>query len=238
MVNTLLELIRGKQDASPDIAPETPVNAARYVVLDTELTGLDERADSIISMGAVRVAGGRILAGETFYLLVDPERSFKREGVVIHGITPSDVEQKPVIDEAIHELISFIGADVVVGHCISIDLAFINSELARITGKRIKNPAVDTYLIHEWLKKASATYRDLFSRSGESSLYEIAGGLGISSNGAHNAEMDAYITAQLFQRYIPLLAGAGIEKLGALLRVADPSKGGDKQDQTGFFNNF
>jgi DNA polymerase III epsilon subunit-like protein len=105
-------------------------------------------------------------------------------------------------------------------------------------GKRIKNPAVDTYLIHEWLKRTSATYRDLFSRSGESSLYEIAGAMGISSNGAHNAEMDAYITAQLFQRYIPLLAGAGIENLGGLLRVSDPSKGGDKQGQTGFFNNF
>lgn len=238
MVNALLEFIRKRQDAAPDIAPDTPVKESRYVVLDTELTGLDEKADSIISIGAVRVVGGRVLAGEAFYMLVDPERGFKREGVVIHGITPSDVEEKPVIDEAVYELIRFIGADVVAGHCISIDLAFINRELTRITGTKIKNPAVDTYLIHEWLKRASAPYRDLFSRSGESSLYEIAGRMGISPNGAHNAEMDAYITAQLFQRYMPLLAGAGIEKLGALLRVANPSKGGDKQGQSGFFCNF
>lgn len=216
----------------------TPVKEARYVVLDTELTGLDEKSDSIISIGAVRVVGGRILAGETFYMLVDPERSFKREGVLIHEITPSDVEEKPVIDEAVYELIRFIGADVVVGHCISIDLAFINRELKRITGKSIKNQAVDTYLIHEWLKRASAPYRDLFSHSGEMNLYEIAGGLGISPNGAHNAEMDAYITAQLFQRYMPLLSMAGIKNLGGLLRVADPSKGGDKQGQAGSFYNF
>ena len=232
------DLFAKREGHPPAQDTSTPVKEARYVVLDTELTGLDEKADSIISIGAVRVVGGRVLAGETFYMLVDPERSFKREGVIIHEITPSDVEEKPVIDEAIYEIIRFIGTDVVIGHCISIDLAFINRELARITGKRVKNPAVDTYLIHEWLKKASASYRDLFSHSGESSLYEIAGGLGISPNGAHNAEMDAYITAQLFQRYIPLLARAGIENLGGLLRVADPSKGGDKQGQSGFFCNF
>ena len=237
-MNALLELIRKRPNAPTDISPETPVKEARYVVLDTELTGLDEKSDSIISIGAVRVGGGKILAGEAFYMLVDPERSFKRDGVVIHGITPSDVEEKPVIDEAVYELIRFIGSDLIVGHCVSIDLAFINRELKKITGKRINNPAVDTYLIHEWLKKSSAPYRDLFSHSGESDLYDIAGGLGISPGGAHNAEMDAYITAQLFQRYMPLLYTAGIDNLGKLLRVADPSKGGDKQGQSGFFCNF
>jgi DNA polymerase-3 subunit epsilon len=238
MVKLLFDLFVKREGYSPALDMSMPVKGARYVVLDTELTGLDEKADSIISIGAVRVEGGRILTGDTFYMLVDPERSFKREGVLIHEITPSDVEEKPVIDEAVYELVRFLGSDIIVGHCVSIDMAFINREFSKITGSRIKNPAVDTYLIHEWLKKASASYRDLFSRSGESSLYEIAGSLGISPSGAHNAEMDAYITAQLFQRYIPLLAGAGIENLGGLLRVADPLKGGDKQGQAGIFCNF
>ena len=237
-MNRFLSFFGKRTESGQATDPATPIKEVGYVVLDTELTGLDEKTDSIISIGAVKVGGGKIIVGETFYMLVDPERSFKRESVLIHEITPSDVEKKPVIDEAVYELIRFIGSDVIVGHCISIDLAFINRELTRITGKRIKNPAVDTYLIHDWLKNVSAPYRDLFSRSGESNLYEIAGSLGISPNGAHNSEMDAYITAQLFQIYLPFLETAGITNIGGLLRVADPLKGGDKQGQARFFNNF
>ena len=43
-----------------------------YVVVDTELTGLDEKKDSIVSIGAVRMTGGRIELGDMFYRLVSP----------------------------------------------------------------------------------------------------------------------------------------------------------------------
>ena len=42
------------------------------VVVDTELTGLDEKKDSIVSIGAVRMTGGRIELGDMFYRLVSP----------------------------------------------------------------------------------------------------------------------------------------------------------------------
>ena len=40
----------------------------------------------------------------------------------------------------------------------------------------------------------------------------------------HTALGDAYITAQLFQRFLPLLAEAGIRDLKGLLRVGDPER--------------
>ena len=42
------------------------LESARYVVIDTELTGLDEKKDSIVSIGAVRMEGGRIEMGDSF----------------------------------------------------------------------------------------------------------------------------------------------------------------------------
>jgi hypothetical protein len=39
--------------------------------------------------------------------------------------------------------------------------------------------------------------------------------------------VDAYITAQVFQRYIPMLAEHGIGSVGELLSVGAPGKGGE-----------
>jgi len=228
----------GKHNAAgPD--RDKPAREARYVVVDTELTGLDDRKDSIISIGAVRMYGGRIIAGETFYMLVDPEVSgFTRESVAIHGITPSDVGDKPLIDEAVYDLYRFIGKDIVVGHCLSIDLTFINRELKRIIGRPLGNASADTYRAHQWLLTRDAGYREMVGRTDGGTLYEIAGMMGISTGGAHNAEMDAFITAQVFQRYIPMLAAHGVATVGELIRTADPYKGGEIPGKTGDFNNF
>ena len=48
----------------PGLDPRTPITDIRYVVIDTELTGLDEKKDSIVSIGAVRMTGGRIELGK------------------------------------------------------------------------------------------------------------------------------------------------------------------------------
>jgi len=57
-------------------------------------------------------------------------------------------------------------------------------------------------------------------------------------SGAHNALMDAFASAQLFQRYIPALIGAGARDVGELLKIGIPFKGGDRFELTGEFLNF
>ena len=41
--------------------PETPSENVRFVVLDSETTGLDPRKDRLITIGAVSVIAGEIL---------------------------------------------------------------------------------------------------------------------------------------------------------------------------------
>jgi len=55
-------------------------------------------------------------------------------------------------------------------------------------------------------------------------LVEIAGELGIEVQGAHNALMDAFMTAQVFQRLLPRLQALGIKSLGDMLRVGHPNR--------------
>ena len=47
-----------------------PIGEANYVVVDTELTGLNPRSDSIISIGAMKMLGSRIDLGNAFYRLI------------------------------------------------------------------------------------------------------------------------------------------------------------------------
>jgi DNA polymerase III subunit epsilon len=169
---------------------------------------------------------------------VKPETEFRPKSVVVHEITPSDVLEKPNIDSILSEFVHFCDEDIIVGHCVSIDLCFINREMKRIVGKTMHNPVIDTYKVYEWLKRKVPT-RTCFSSSPQSSsLYEIAKCFSIAVRGAHNALVDAFITAQLLQRFMPVLIEIGVNHIGGLLEIGHPVEGGDKHNVSGEISNF
>jgi len=200
-----------------------PIGEAGYVVVDTELTGLDPKKDSIISIGAVKMQGGRIDLGNAFYRLINPSTEMGRAGIVIHGITPSDVSEKPRIADVLSEFIEYCGNDVIVGHFISMDMNFLNRELKRLRGAYLKNSVADTCKIYEWIKMSERDFSGYHTGgNGDLDLFSIARNYGVQISGAHNALNDAFITAQLFQRFLSLLPGIGVKTLGDLLRIAKP----------------
>jgi len=164
------------------------LDETRFTVLDTELTGLNDTRDDIVSIGAVRMRGGGIDVGGAFYELVKPTAVLDGNSVVIHRITPSQIEAMPPIDAVLPAFLDYVGDTVVVGHCLAIDLAFLNRESRRVLGRT------------------------------------LAKAYGIPVEKAHTALGDAYVTAQLLQRFLPLLQEAGIADLGDLLRVGDPQR--------------
>lgn len=220
------------------IDPKTSITSVRYVVVDTELTGLDEKKDGIVSIGAVRMTGGKIGLGDIFYRLVSPKEKLTADSVVIHEITPSDVAAQPAIDTVLAEFLDYAAGDILVGHFISIDLAFINREMKRLYGHEINNAAIDTFTIDEWLRKRLKSRKCLAKPLSGYRLYDIATNLGIPVNTSHNAIADAFTTAQLLQRFIPLLLEAGVQDIGELLRCGKPFEGGDRFRITGDFGNF
>jgi len=222
----------------PVVDGSRSIRDTRYVVVDTELTGLDEKKDSIVSIGAVRMSGGTIELGDTFYRLVSPKAALKADSVCIHEITPSDVCEQPGIESALGDFLAYAGNDVLVGHFISIDLSFLNREMKRLYGQELPNPVLDTYSLYEWLRKRQRT-RDCFATPVAGyRLYDIIKCFDIPVQGAHNAIMDAFATAQLFQRFIPYLAEAGAQDVGELLKAGKPFEGGDRFSISGEFGNF
>ncbi|HEY3488900.1 MAG TPA: 3'-5' exonuclease [Candidatus Deferrimicrobiaceae bacterium] len=228
------------REAPPGGAQPTAalVSGTRYVVVDTELTGLDPRKDDIVSIGALRMSGGRLEIGGSFYELVRPSATLDGKSIVIHGITPTQVAGKPPIDSVLAAFTGYCGNDVLVGHCLSIDLSFLNREARRLFGGPLHNPVVDTLSIYGWLRNRQAGHPIFSSPLNGLRLYDMAKGFGISCEGAHDALADAFITAQLFQRFIPILEGFGIRDLDDLLRIGNPGMQGENLFSPGGRANF
>lgn len=208
-----------------------PIIEANYVVVDTEFTGLDEKKDSIVSIAAIKMLGGRINLEDKFYRLVRPETEMKNESVLIHGITNSEVNKKPEIREVLPEFCEFCGDDIIIGHFLAIDMSFINRDMKRLFGTTIKSPGIDTYLLYRWLRKRFPEHKCLEDILKDSGLLKIAKCFDIQITGMHNAMKDAFITAQIFQRFMPLLRESEIETTDKLLKIGDFSKGADKYSQ-------
>ena len=114
-----------------------------FVVLDTELTGLNPRRHEIISIGAVRVRNMRIVVGENFHTYVHAVKPSLNKNTLIHRITPEQLEVAPRLEEVLPKFIEFCGASVLIGHYLQLDLAFINKAVKKILGGRLQNPNID-----------------------------------------------------------------------------------------------
>lgn len=200
-----------------------PVGSAGYVVVDTELTGLDLKRDSIISIGGVKMKGGRIDLGSVFYRMINPASEMDHRGIVVHGITPSDVAEKPASGDVLSEFAEFCGDDIIVGHFISLDMDFINKEMKSGHGRELKNRTVDTCRLYEWIRYGEGSFSSHYTVNADDlNLFAIAREYGIPVSGAHNALSDAFITAQLFQRFLSIFPGLGVSTLKGLLKIGRP----------------
>lgn len=199
------------------------VSDTDFVVFDTELTGLNFKRDSIISIGAIKLRGGKILPGHTFYRLVRPESELNGKSVVVHGITHTDLVGAESLADALVEFIEFIGDAVLIGHFVNIDVNFVGRALKKHFGVALQSPAVDTSVLHDWLYENDMEFsRHHNGMAVKSDLFTLGKRYGLEVEESHNAFYDAYLTAQLFQRFVYFLEGCGIKNLNDLLAVGKP----------------
>ena len=108
----------------------TPLIALNAVVLDTETTGLDARVARVVQIGALRLSGGSLQAGERFESLVKPGSAIPKTAVAVHGITDAMVDAAPAFAGIAPALEAFVGRAIVIGHAINYDLAVLEREYA------------------------------------------------------------------------------------------------------------
>ena len=103
--------------------------AKKYIVLDTETTGLEvKQGHRVIEIGAV-LLNDRKKSEEHFHSYLNPSRLIDEEASKVHGITNEDLEDKPSFDEIAEEFINFIEGSTLVIHNAPFDVGFLNNEL-------------------------------------------------------------------------------------------------------------
>lgn len=102
----------------------------RYVVLDTETTGMPVTdGHRIIEIGCVEVIDRR-LTGNHYHVYVQPDREVDEGAIAVHGITGEYLKDKPRFREVADEFYEFIkGAELVI-HNAPFDVGFIENEFA------------------------------------------------------------------------------------------------------------
>lgn len=194
-----------------DVKAGTPIDKVPFVVFDTELTGLNPRSDHIISIGAVCMSGATIHMGCIFDQLVRPPEPVPAGSVLIHGITQDDLQVENSLQSVMPKFLEFIRDAVLVGHFVDIDMGFVNGFLRREYGTYLRNPAIDTRAVHDWLYENAPRFRRHYPGCSEKSdLFSLADRYGVDVRTAHDALGDAYVTAQLFQRFLHFLKDGGV----------------------------
>lgn len=119
-----------------------------WVSLDCETTGLNVRTDEIVSIGAVRIVGDRLMTSERLELLVRPERGVSAESVRIHRLRERDVAEGLPADEAVRRLLHFIGPRPLVGYFLEFDVAMLNRVVRPLLGQPLPQSKIEVSALY------------------------------------------------------------------------------------------
>lgn len=172
------------------------LNAIRFVVFDTETSGLDIKKDVVLSIGCVAVKNFSIHVADQFECFIVQEK-FNKESVHIHGLLKNGKEKK--VDEftALKYFLKYIEDAVLVAHHAAFDVAMINTILKKYNLPNLKNKVIDT----SYLFKKTKYVKD----NNPYSLDYLCDYFSIKKHDRHTASGDAFLTALVFLKVTKLL---------------------------------
>ena len=161
-----------------------------YVVMDMEMTGLSAYRDKIIEIGAVKVRQGKVT--ETFDTLLNPNTEISEKIREITGITNEMVKGKPYREEILKDFLLFIGNDMLIGHNLKFDYAFLKQSAYECGESwwKEKHYGVDTLKIARKMMPQDCSKR----------LEDLCRQYGIETDNHHRALDDAVMTEKLYRR--------------------------------------
>lgn len=132
-----------------------------WVALDCETTGLSVHRDEIVSIGAVRIRGDRLLTSERLELLVRPSRRISADSVRVHGLRERDVREGIDPDEATMRLMRFIGSRPLVGYYLEFDVAMIDRAIFPRLGVGLPQPKIEvSAMFYDWKRRQLPPYHE------------------------------------------------------------------------------
>jgi len=170
------------------------------VCFDIETTGLDQRQDKIIEIGAVVLRDGKLC--ETFNTFANPGRRLSRKIIELTGITDAMLEGAPSQEEAISAFLDFTGDRPLAAHNAEFDISFI-AQSCREMGRPFPNPWLDSLILAQ----------NLLPDLGKYKLDLVANHLNLPAFQHHRASDDAGMVGYMLIPFFQMLEDLGVRHL-------------------------
>ena len=180
---------------------------ATFVVFDLETTGLRPGEARPCEIGAVRVRGLEL--EERFQTLANPGARLQPAVAALTGLRDEQLRRAPPVGAAVRRFLGFAGDSVLVAHNARFDLAFLDNETMRLTGRRVAATVVDTV----------ALSRRLLGRR-PANLGALAYHFVTEAKPCHRALPDAEATAEILLRLIGLAQERGARTVADLVDLS------------------
>ncbi|HEY2326679.1 MAG TPA: exonuclease domain-containing protein [Gaiellaceae bacterium] len=180
---------------------------ATFVVFDLETTGLRPGTARPCEVGAVRVAGLEL--GPRFQTLANPGARLQPAVAALTGLRDSDLRRAPPVAAAVRRFLAFAGDAVLVAHNARFDMAFLDAETMRLTGRRVEATTVDTV----------GLARRLLGRR-PANLAALSRHFITQAQPCHRALPDAEATAEILLILIGMAQERGARTVGDLVELA------------------
>ncbi len=182
----------------------------RVVAIDCETTGLSPiRGDRIVTFAAIELTSEGKLGDQALHLVFNPERKSHPRAAQVHGYRSSLLALQDHFSDHAFEIRNFIGDALIVGHNVTFDIGFLNSEFLLCSLPPLENEWVCT--MHMW-RAAKPGHK--------SSLDAVTDLLGISDQierTKHDALQDAYLSLAIY-KYLKL----GDERVTIIRKSSTP----------------
>jgi DNA polymerase-3 subunit epsilon len=209
---TLRRWLGGKPDAGDAAAP-----AGRWVVIDTETSGLDPLRDRLLAIGGVAVDDRGILLEDSFEIVLRGDRSGDAANIAIHGIGHGAQAEGVPAPEALGAFRDWAGAAPRVGYHTDFDRTVLRTAFAGAAVAAEDRPWLDLATLARALVPEASRY-------GARSLDDSLAAFGIECTIRHNAAADALATAELLLRLRAIAAKQGVRGFDALRRAGRQEK--------------
>lgn len=173
---------------------KTDLQQTRFIVFDTETTGLDTQNDRILSIGAISITGNTMDVADSIDIYVKQDK-FNSETVEIHGLLKDGNLIKTKEKDAIIQFLDYIKNSVIIAHHTAFDISMINNALKRMELPKLKNKFLDTGIL---IKKTNF-HNPSKKHYSLDSLCEI---FNIHMHDRHTAAGDAFITGLIFLKIL------------------------------------
>jgi len=180
----------------------------RFVVLDTETTGLDYRKDSVISFGGVRIENLEINISDSLEMIIKTETAGDKESIAVHGIRNVDAQAGEERKLFFEKLLYYLQGDILVGHHVMFDKNILSNNMKEYFPITLLNPLIDTLdlaVYYEQLLTSKNLYADEVIKK-DFSLDKLIERYNIKASGRHTSIGDALITSELFLKLVKKLS--------------------------------